>query len=286
MLGCPSIASRIQMLLTYARAFAVTAASLEFSRGQANVLMMSGDNRLINSNEGIGPGAKSALEATRSLCSDIPSLNLVVHQINRLLVKLDSSILPAILYNDLENLQHRMFEELQNHYYYPVTSHYTAMYANEKPFGEQVYLAFPSARLDIKNAVKCGVLGQSTAAVFHLMRVMEVGLKVLGREADIPYAPSWESYLAQFNKKFIIKHSEKTNAWRRKEPVMRELCGDILAIKTAWRNPTMHVAREYSVEEALQVYTAVSIFMEHLAAKFREKGKPIAAGLLGYASAE
>src|SRR5262249_36883249 len=46
-------------------------------------------------------------------------------------------------------------------------------------FGEQSCNAFPSSIRDIEEAAKCLVVGRSTASVFHLMRVMEIGLRSL-----------------------------------------------------------------------------------------------------------
>jgi hypothetical protein len=49
------------------------------------------------------------------------------------------------------------------------------------------------------------------------------------------------------------------------------LSGDLLTVKQAWRNPTMHIDRKYSVEEAEQILNAAKIFMQRLAAHFTEK---------------
>lgn len=40
---------------------------------------------------------------------------------------------------------------------------------NEHLFGEQVYIAFPSAVFDIKEAGNCWVSGRNNAVVYHLM---------------------------------------------------------------------------------------------------------------------
>lgn len=266
----------IEMLLTYARAFAMIAASVEFNRGQINGSMLTGDYNVINANAPLGQATLASLATMRDLCATIPSLGPVTDPIDRVVGKIEAGILPLLLHNELEALQHRMLDELKRHYYYPVTEGYAAIYMNPSPWGEEVYNNFPSARLDIQNAGRSIILGQATAGVFHLMRVLEVGLKVLGREASIPWAPSWESYLSQFQKKFEAKYDTKSVAWKRKEPLMKELSGDLAAIKLAWRNPTMHIVREYSMSEGEQIYNASKTFMERLAIKYREKGKPIA----------
>ena len=51
------------------------------------------------------------------------------------------------------------------------------------------------------------------------MRVMEAGLKALAKLLDIPYAPSWESYLKQINDKIAAKHKDKTPEWKADEAI-------------------------------------------------------------------
>ena len=57
-------------------------------------------------------------------------------------------------------------------------------------FGQEATTRF--ATEDMVDAGRCLAFGCGTAAVFHLMRVMEVGLKALSSELGIPYAPSWD----------------------------------------------------------------------------------------------
>src|SRR5580704_15527436 len=47
------------------------------------------------------------------------------------------------------------------------------------PFGEDILKKFDPARDDIEEAGKCLAYGRGTGCVFHLMRVMEVGLRAL-----------------------------------------------------------------------------------------------------------
>jgi hypothetical protein len=50
---------------------------------------------------------------------------------------------------------------------------------HERLFGDEVYVAFPSARRDITEAGNCLAAECGTAAVFHLMRAAEVALRAL-----------------------------------------------------------------------------------------------------------
>lgn len=53
--------------------------------------------------------------------------------------------------------------------------------------------------------------------------------------------------------------------WSRDTPVFHKVIGDLQSIKTAWRNPGMHIEATYTNDEASQAYNVVRLFMEHLA---------------------
>jgi hypothetical protein len=146
-----------------------------------------------------------------------------------------------------------------------------AQYYEDKPlFGLEVNDRFPSAILDISEAGKCLACGRGTATVFHLMRVMEVGLKTVAGALAIPYAPSWESYLKQINDRIAVKHKSKGIRWKRDEPFFRDVAAHLQTIKLAWRNPTMHIVNHYDRDAAMDVFNAVKTFMRHLATRFHE----------------
>lgn len=138
---------------------------------------------------------------------------------------------------------------------------------NEKEpyFGIAVNDRFPKAIDDIEDAKKCAALGQGTASVMHLMRIMEVGLKELAATLGIPYAPSWESYLSQIQREMGATHKSKTTGWKKSEKFYRDVSGDLLSVKQAWRNPTMHIDRRYSPEEAREILATVKTLMRRLA---------------------
>lgn len=123
---------------------------------------------------------------------------------------------------------------------------------------------FRSAIADLEEAGKCLALERSTACVFHLMRVMECGLKAVARELGIPYAPSWESYLDQIDRQLRLKWVNKDPDWKKVEPFFRDVAANLYTIKVAWRNPTMHIVRNYTHEEAIDVHSSVRAFMRHL----------------------
>ncbi len=93
---------------------------------------------------------------------------------------------------------------------------------------------------------------------------MEAGLKALAKELGISYAPSWESYLTQIHNQIGQPRKSKSAKWKRDESFFRDLSGDFMTVKQAWRNPTMHIVRRHSTEEAEEIFRAVKRFMKHL----------------------
>lgn len=130
--------------------------------------------------------------------------------------------------------------------------------------GDDFQMAFPDALGDFEAAGQCIAFGLATAGVFHLMRVIEHGLRDLSAQLGIPYAPSWEAHLVQIASRIQVKHKTKTVGWKRDEAFFRDVTGDLVTIKQAWRNPTMHIVRHYQQHEAAEVFTAVRQFMRRL----------------------
>ncbi len=78
-------------------------------------------------------------------------------------------------------------------------------YGNPRREWDGVIEAFKDTVYDIEEAGKCLALERSTAAVFHLMRIIETGLRALGGALNDPTLdpktnPSWDK---------ILKRSEK-----------------------------------------------------------------------------
>lgn len=133
--------------------------------------------------------------------------------------------------------------------------------------GDEVAERFPKAIDDIEGAGHCLAFGEGMATVLHLMRVMETGLKELAAKLGIPYMPSWDAYLKKITDRLNEKHDAKTPEWKQDEPFFRDISGDLMTVKNAWRNPTMHVDRKYSAEEAEEIFLGVRLFMRRLALK-------------------
>ena len=169
------------------------------------------------------------------------------------------------LYAAFHDLHNRQEDELRSIMFFSINSSRVQYFLGAPLLGPGVSDRFSEAIDDIEGAGKCLALDQGTAAVLHLMRVMEVGLRALARVLGIPYAPSWEGYLQQIQARIATKHKTKKVKWKRDENFFRDVSGDLLTVKQAWRNPTMHVGRKYSADEAEEIFRAVRSFMQRLA---------------------
>jgi hypothetical protein len=75
---------------------------------------------------------------------------------------------------------------------------------------------FKIAHKDAEEAGKCLAFDRNTAAVFHLMRVMEVGLRELAKSLndsslDPRANPSWEKILERCDRELGIPSSERSH---------------------------------------------------------------------------
>ncbi len=144
----------------------------------------------------------------------------------------------------------------------------------EDLYGAKVSKAFPNALTDINDAGNCIALGLGTAAVFHLMRVVEWGLRALCRnlkvteikEKPIAYA-TWDDVIKKLPEVVETKINGMSRGPKKQKaqefyfPALKELTG----FKDAWRNHVMHVRREYTVKDAEAVSSHVDSFMNLLA---------------------
>lgn len=169
------------------------------------------------------------------LASDI-DLNLAGVAAQRIRAKFeDSNYKQHALAEDLRDLRQRLQDELKTRQFVYVEPGYAEFYKVSDLFGQEVSDVFPEAIDDIQDAGSALALGLSTSCVLHLMRVVDVGLKALAKELDVPYAPNWGVYLDKIKMNISTKHSLKPSEWKEKETFCRDLSGDLMTIKQAWR---------------------------------------------------
>lgn len=163
-------------------------------------------------------------------------------------------------------LRGRVLSELREQYSFLLSAQEASLYMQMEPlFGREVECALPNAAEDIAEAGRCLALDRNTAAIFHLMRALELAVRAVATKLNATVQDSSGKYLpwGVMNQNAKVKidampaGSDKT-AWERVHALFESL-------GRAWRNETMHPKHNYSHEEAQEVFSIAKSFMRHLA---------------------
>ena len=148
------------------------------------------------------------------------------------------------------------------------------------PEFETKFSTFGAFELD--EAAKCMALGRPTASVFHLMRILEVGIKALAKCLGIsdpvkPAERNWGRILDKIMKEGVErKWPNAANRMSGDGKFFEDLHASLDAVKNPWRNSTMHVEEKKTDQEAEHIFVAVRGFMMKLASRMDEDGLPLA----------
>jgi hypothetical protein len=173
-------------------------------------------------------------------------------------------------------LHGRLRDEMKATMFLALSMRDADVYAKPREGWDAVIAKFPSAVVDIEDAGKCLGLNRYTACVFHLMRVMEVGLRSLGKSLNDPKLdpklnPSWDRILSRCDTELQKPRADRSPEWRADDIFFSTSTANLRAVKDAWRNPGLHVEKQYTGEEAEEIWVAVRGFMRHLASKLSER---------------
>jgi hypothetical protein len=135
------------------------------------------------------------------------------------------------------------------------------------PFGKAVSDAFPSANLDIREASNTYALERWPACVFHLMRVLEFGLRAMATKFGVAYeTATWHTVIEQIEAA-VRKIDPSFGAdWRQQQKDYSEAATQFMFFKGAWRNHIMHVRDVYDQGRAASIWQHVEEFMKKLEA--------------------
>ncbi len=137
--------------------------------------------------------------------------------------------------------------------------------------------AFPRAAFEVEEAAKCIALGRSTAAVFHAMRMLEIGIKALAKRLNIPdpvkaAERNWGVILRKIKDKIDEKWPSGSRLPETDGTKFEDLYAHLDAVRSPWRNATMHVENTYQPHEAIHILRCAAYFMRKLFALTDEMG--------------
>ena len=168
----------------------------------------------------------------------------------------------ALVSTKLEQLSSIVESELSSRLFVHVPQVGAAYYDQKELLGKEVIERFPTIQYDMVEAGNCYALGRSTACVFHLMRIMEVGVQEFGTKLGVALTndKNWQNILDEINKaiKALPPKAPGTVA-------MSQASANLYSVKLAWRNEVMHPNDTYTLEEAEDLIRQVKLFMVQLA---------------------
>jgi hypothetical protein len=267
--GFDQVIGGLDMILFTAHTF--YGLSAEFEKLQHQTFI--GDEGLMR--DSVKEQLRRTLGAIEKLCEDI-NFVFSVRQIGRIKSKISSEKYTMKNFrSDMKILQDRIFDEMSSPLFVCIPADRADYYRNADLFGSDVSKHFPSASIDIDEAGKCLATGRNTACVFHLMRIMECGLRVLGKSLNDPNLdpkknPTWDRILQRCDKELQVPYNQRTQDWQTHQQFFAEATANLRAVKDAWRNPALHIERFYDEEKALDIWRAVKAFMRHLATVLSE----------------
>lgn len=141
------------------------------------------------------------------------------------------------------------------------------VYPAGEPLGREVALRFPQFTEDLDEAAKCLALGMGTATVFHLMRVMELAVRLLGRRLRVKIDVENESWyqITQHAERGIKSLPAKTPKQKKLKEQLGSAVAHLNAVRIAWRNNVMHPKATYTPEESRVIFSHVGLFIKTLA---------------------
>jgi hypothetical protein len=159
--------------------------------------------------------------------------------------------------------------ELEERALFVITSNAEYLDDGALPFGQEVAFMFPGAAFDIAEAGKCLAFRRATACIFHLMRVIEIGIRSVGNDLGVTISPN-AGWLAIINDKLepaIDALPQNTQPEKDRKRELQQARAHLHAIRLGWRNDTMHPKETYTEDEAIALFGHVKTFMKHLAAQ-------------------
>jgi len=190
-------------------------------------------------------------------------LRSVDQHLSRIYESIKPGMTNQVMHGMVVELYNRMLDELNDRFFLSISAEDVKHYRQSEPlFGKDVEAKFPEMSEDIAEAGKCLALERPTAAVFHLMRTMEIAVQRFGDKLGIRLASekNWQNILDEMNKaiKALDQKAAQTKAYA-------EASALLYNVKLCWRNAVMHPKQTYTTEEARALLNAVSVFIRDLA---------------------
>lgn len=125
---------------------------------------------------------------------------------------------------------------------------------------------FPDAARELEEAARCYALERSTAAVYHGMRMLEIGLLAFAKhlglpEPEKPAQRNWSIMLQSIKGHIDENYPSKQRMPGNLGAVYEDIYTSLDTVKNPWRNATMHIDAFYQDAEARHIINNVIVFL-------------------------
>jgi hypothetical protein len=163
--------------------------------------------------------------------------------------------------------------ELNDRFFVYLNAEEKKAYCDAMPFGADVVTAFPSSETDIIEASKCFAMERNTACVFHCMRVLETGLRIMAADVGVIFdIQNWQNVIDQIEAeiKQLGKSLPRGVPKTQRMQELSEAAMQFTYFKDVWRNHVSHNRAKYDADRARSVFTHTREFMASLAKWLQE----------------
>jgi hypothetical protein len=179
----------------------------------------------------------------------------------------------------LQGLKDQIMFDANGHTWARIDSEFRSYFVSPNVWGDAIFEALPHAHEDIRDAGHSIGCELYTAAVFHLMRVAEHGLRELAKHLRVKLRDkgmaqpvdhaTWDKVITaarnQISSARLLAAGPKKKARLAKYARAADHCD---YMKDIWRNDVAHTQRSYNRKDALAVLARVREFTE-LVASFK-----------------
>jgi len=186
----------------------------------------------------------------------------------------------SAVYTELQTIRKKIYEELDSVPLAVIPPDRANFFERDNLFGDEVKRACSAEiNAEIKDAGNCLAADLNTAAIFHLMRVAESGMRALARHLKVKVKKNtidsalWTEITNNIEEATGARWKKlpKAKKARKQATDFLKFCevaaNELNSFKEIWRNNVMHASGNYKASEALYVFERVNDFMQRLAKK-------------------
>lgn len=185
----------------------------------------------------------------------------------------------------LNTLKGSILRSLQSKKFLQVSQDQFEFVEEDGLLGDTVRVQFPSTRRDVKAAADCFAAECFTGAVFHLMRVAEVGLRCVALDRFIPFADKplgekdWGQILKHLEIVVLDLRAAPLTKWRGAQALKElqvmfysDLTETVRSLDNAWKTHLSHwgPAVFYDRNQSAEILQHVRALMQKLATRLSE----------------